>query len=139
MSVLTCADQVPADSTAPLVLFAGNASTFTSFQGFVQAVLQAELHVSELAADGTKVGAVVHRYVNRLNTPFFLESFIPPFSLNRLNTPFSLRSFELDQMFFGTQFFLFSKVFFFVGEKLGHQKNLWTSSNDSREKGVFPS
>jgi hypothetical protein len=46
---------VPTDPTAPLVLFAGNGSTFGSLQQFMGAVLQADLSVSKPAADGTRV------------------------------------------------------------------------------------
>lgn len=46
---------VPIDPWAPLVLFAGNASTFGSFERFIGAVLQADLNVSKPAPDGTRV------------------------------------------------------------------------------------
>ena len=46
---------VPEDPWSPLVLFAGNSSTFGSLDGFIQAVTQAKLDVSEPAADGSKV------------------------------------------------------------------------------------
>jgi hypothetical protein len=47
---------VPTDPTAPLVLFAGNSSTFGSLQQFMGVVLQAELSVSKpSAADGSRV------------------------------------------------------------------------------------
>eukprot|EP01051_Picozoa_sp_SAG22_P001600 SAG22_NODE_64_length_23238_cov_83.185566_13_plen_624_part_00 len=46
---------VPADPWSPLVLFAGNASTFGSLGRFIRAVLAAEFSASKPAADGTRV------------------------------------------------------------------------------------
>eukprot|EP01051_Picozoa_sp_SAG22_P001471 SAG22_NODE_58_length_23645_cov_16.637943_11_plen_391_part_00 len=56
---------VPTDSTAPLVLFAGSHTDFGSFEGFVEAVLQSELNVSNTAADGTRVVTFVPPAGNR--------------------------------------------------------------------------
>eukprot|EP01047_Picozoa_sp_COSAG01_P051705 COSAG01_NODE_5363_length_4309_cov_5.219240_3_plen_381_part_00 len=46
---------VPADPWSPVVLFAGNSSTFGSLQQFVAAVSQATFHVSEPSSDGRVV------------------------------------------------------------------------------------
>ena len=46
---------VPTDPWAPVVLFAGNGSTFGSFQQFVDAVVHAELDVSTPSGDGSRI------------------------------------------------------------------------------------
>ena len=73
---------VPDDSTAPLVLFAGNASTFGSFEGFVKAVLRADLRVSGTAADGTKTVTFVPPAGNK-PCPQLCAPITFPWSLDR--------------------------------------------------------
>jgi hypothetical protein len=75
---------VPEDPWSPLVLFAGNSSTFGSLDGFIQAVTNAKLDVSEPAADGSKVVTFVPPAGNRPCRKL-CKAMTFPWSLNKTN------------------------------------------------------
>ena len=71
---------VPEDPWSPLILFAGNSSTFGSLDGFIHAVTQAKLEVSEQAG-GSKVITFVPPAGNRPCTRCKEITF--PWSMNK--------------------------------------------------------
>jgi hypothetical protein len=73
---------VPEDPWSPLVLFAGNSSTFGSLDGFMRAVMRAKLDVSEPAADGAKVITFVPPAGNK-PCPDLCKPIAFPWSLNK--------------------------------------------------------